>query len=204
MLSVQDNWAVCFLPLGKSHISLLLFTYFRHLTWRPWILSTWVRFAPKRVNYLRHSFYKTPPCYFPRRGLIPWTMTTNIWNKAPKCSLACMADTSGLQERKLVRGWPHYLFSLIVSTRITECPTHGGVLVRWRPVPRAFRDAFIFFFGLAWAKLYMASLCLKCVLLITPGPCFSKFVITLWKKLLESHVKIPTRPLVRDDWSIPL
>src|SRR3954469_8165 len=114
-----------------------------------------------------------------------------------------MAGISGLQERNLCGVRPHYLLSLIVTTRAIGCPTHGG----WysserRAVPRAFRDALIFIL----ASHEPNSLWPRCASNVCSGSLralVSQSLHSLFeRKLLVSHFKIPIRPLIRDDQSI--
>src|SRR5436190_8411822 len=106
-----------------------------------------------------------------------------------------MAGTSGLQERNLCGVRPHYLFSLIVSTRAIGCLTHGGgYSSERRAVPQAFRDAFIFIL----ASHEPNSLWSRCASNVCSGSLQTLVYLNLHslleRKLLVSHLKISIKP----------
>src|SRR5436190_18088572 len=107
-----------------------------------------------------------------------------------------MAGTSGLQERNLCGIRPHYLFSLIVSTRAIGCSTHGGgYSSERRAVPRAFRDAFIFILtshepNSLWPRC-ASNVCSRSLRALVSPSLHSLFE----RKLLVSYFKITIRPL---------
>src|SRR3954465_798646 len=110
-----------------------------------------------------------------------------------------MAGTSGLQGGNLW-GVPRLLFLLPYCLRPWWCPIHGGGYSSERQaVPRAFRDALIFIL----ASHEPSSLWPRCAssgcsglfrALVSPS-----LHSRLERKLLVSPLKIPIRPLVRDD-----
>src|SRR4051812_23742504 len=114
-----------------------------------------------------------------------------------------MAGTLSLRERNLCGVRPHYLFSLIVSTRAIGCPTHGGGYTsERRAVPRAFRDALIFILA-SHEPNSLWPRCASNVCSGSPRALVSQSLHSLFeRKLLVSHFKILIRPLVRDDLSI--
>ena len=134
------------------------------------------------VISMRRLFSK----YFPRWGSKPldeWLQTQ--WNKAPGWSLVLRTGTSGLRRRNLCEVSISFIYSPWWTPPLGVPDSRWGVLVWSTGGASRHQGHTYIYFGLAWAKLFTASLCLNCVLRVIPGPCFSKFAFTLGKKTLN-------------------